>query len=157
MPEFDGLTSFRKSGYQRMRDAEHLLSPPIINFNERGASTRHLRGAEYLCGYGVECLLKEYLISRHAPLQQLSQVLIELRVKDSKVRDICGAAGHDLNYLWQLAELESELNAGLVSQKKLLSKWSSNWRYNPEPSNERDAKARVKAARDLVEWINSRI
>jgi hypothetical protein len=28
MPEFDGLTTFRKSGYQRVRDAEHLLITP---------------------------------------------------------------------------------------------------------------------------------
>ena len=140
-----------------MRDAEHLLSPPIGNSNERGSSGRHLRGAEYLCGYGVECLLKAYLISLHAPLQRLSQVLIELREKDSKVRDICGSAGHDLNYLWQLAELEYELDAKLAAQKNLLSKWSSNWRYSPEPSNEKEAKARVRAARDLVEWINSRM
>lgn len=80
MPEFDGLTTFRISGFHRLRDAEHLLTPPLVQTGEHGVTTRHLRGAMYLCGYGIECLLKAYLIAKYHPLQRLSEVLIEMGV-----------------------------------------------------------------------------
>ena len=109
MPEFDGLTTFRKSGYQRVRDAEHLLTPPLVDTHEHGASLRRLRGAMYLCGYGVECLLKAYLIAQHGSLCRLSDVLLELRKGEPNVRDICGVAGHDLSYLLILTGLGAHM------------------------------------------------
>jgi hypothetical protein len=157
MPEFDGLTTFRKSGYQRLRDAEHLLTPPLVDREENGASLRHLRGAMYLCGYGVECLFKAYMIAQHPPLNRLSDVLFELRKADPNVRDICGVAGHDLSYLLTLTGLETRMDIGRKIQMGQCAKWRSSWRYSAEPAREDDAKAMVQAARSLVTWINSQI
>ena len=88
MPEYDSLTSFHKSGLNRLRDAEHLLTTPEVDIHEQGVLSRHMRGAMYLSGYGVECQLKAYLISQHPPYESLSDVLIELRKKDPTIRDI---------------------------------------------------------------------
>ena len=74
MPEFDSETAYIKSGTRRLRDAEELLEPPTLDPKERGAETRHLSGAVYLAGYGVECLLKAYLISRRSGCSRLSEV-----------------------------------------------------------------------------------
>ncbi len=157
VPEFDGLTSFRKSGMQRLRDAEHMLNPPTIDTQEQGASARHMRGAMYLCGYGVECLLKAYLITQHPPSQRLSEVLGELRKTDPNVRDICGEAGHDLRYLLVLTKLEGQMNKEREGQMNRYAKWRSSWRYDPKPAREDDAKEMVQAARALVNWIISLI
>src|SRR4051812_31995853 len=99
MPEFDGISTFAKSGKRRLRDAERLLEPPTADLTERGAESRHLRGAMYLCGYGVECLLKAYLIHLNPGRMRLADVLTDLRKDGNEVRDICGASGHDLPYL----------------------------------------------------------
>ena len=157
MPEFDGLTSFRKSGLQRLRDAEHMLNPPTIDLQEQGASARHMRGAMYLCGYSVECLFKAYLITQYPPSQRLSDVLSELRKADPTVRDICGQAGHDLRYLLILTKLEGQMDKERLAQMNHCAKWRSSWRYSPTPAREDDARAMVQAARALVNWILSLI
>ena len=157
MPEFDGLSDFRKSGYLRLRDAEHLLNPPLVDTNERGASTRHTRGAMYLCGYGVECMFKAYLIAQYDPFQSLSKVLGELRKADPNIRDICGASGHDLPYLLTLTQLEGRMDLGRRKQMGQVAKWRSTWRYNPKPATLEEAREMIQAARALVNWINSQI
>ena len=157
MPEFDGVTTFRKSGFRRLRDAIHLLTPPVTDIAEQGAETRHTRGAMYLCGYGVECMLKAYLIHHHSPCQRLSDVLIELRKSDPEVRDICGVAGHDLPYLLKLTKLEEHMDNERKRQMSLCAKWRSNWRYNPQPAPYDDAVAMVEAARLFAKWIDKQI
>lgn len=157
MPEFDGLSTFRKSGYQRLRDAEHLLDPPTADVQESGVSTRHTRGAMYLCGYGVECLLKAYLIAQYPPLHRLSDVLLGLRKADPDVRDICGVAGHNLAYLLTLTRLEERMDSPHKEQMRLCKKWRSNWRYSSVPADRDSAKAMVQAARATVVWINPQI
>ena len=150
MPEFDGLTTFRKSGFQRVRDAAHLLNPPLVDISEQGASSRHMRGAMHLCGYGVECMLKAYLISQNQPLQRLSDVLEAIRKVDPDTRDICGTAGHDLHYLLTLTQLEERMNADQKKQVGICATWRSTWRYNPNQPHEDDAKDMVAAARALI-------
>ena len=135
----------------------HLLDPPLIEMHEQGASTRHMRGAMYLSGYGVECQLKAYLIKQHPPLDRLSDVLAELRTKDPNIRDICGAAGHDLEYLLQLSELETSLGSQQKINWNICKKWKSSWRYDPSSVDRRVAEEMVSAARSLVMWIRSQI
>ena len=67
MPEHDGISEYLKAGLHRLRDAEELLQEPSIILKESGADTRHLRGAVYLAGYAVECVLKAYLIQLGPP------------------------------------------------------------------------------------------
>jgi hypothetical protein len=64
MVRFDSLADFVKSGPRRLRDAEELLETPTLFPHEAGSASRHLRGAMYLAGYGVECLVKACIIAR---------------------------------------------------------------------------------------------
>lgn len=157
MPEFDGISEYVKSGIRRLRDAEELLQPPTLNPKEQGAGTRHLRGAVYLAGYGVECLLKAYLISRQRNCFRLSEARDAMRAAGNPIRDICGEAGHDLRYLLSLTDLEACMDAGQLRQMSLSAKWSSSWRYDPRPVAREDAAARIEAARSLVDWIYTQI
>lgn len=157
MPEFDGISEYVKSGLRRLRDAEELVQPPTLHPQEQGASTRHLRGAVYLAGYGVECLLKAYLISRQRDCLRLSEVRDAIRAGGSPIRDICGEAGHDLRYLLSLTGLEARMDANHLRQMSLSARWSSSSRYDPRPVPREDADARIEAARSLVDWIYAQI
>ena len=109
MAENDGLTTYRKSGLHRLRDAEKLLEISQKESERNGSQSQHTRGAAYLCGYGVECMLKAYLVSKYSPFGHLSQVVVKLRKTDSSVKDICGAQGHDLKYLLTISQLEERM------------------------------------------------
>lgn len=157
MPEFDSETAYIKSGTRRLRDAEELLEPPTLDPNERGAETRHLQGAVYLAGYGVECLLKAYLISRHPGCAKLSEVRDATQKSGLPIRDICGAAGHDLRYLLSLTDLEAFLDVARLRQISLCAKWSSVSRYDARSVKREDAEDRIKAARRIVDWVRAQI
>lgn len=157
MPTFDGISEFVKSGRRRLRDAEELLAPPSIDPDEAGADTRHLRGAAYLAGYGVECLLKAYIISRQEGCRRLFQARDVLNRDRGPIRDICGASGHDVRYLLSLTDLETRMGEDKLRQMEYCARWSSSWRYDPRPIKREDAETRVKASRILVEWIYSQI
>ena len=157
MAEFDGLTEFVKSGQNRLRDAEKLLDAPTEAKFEQGANTRHLRGAMYLAGYGVECLLKAYIISKRRGCTRLSEVVAGLQAEGKDVRDICGHAGHDLAYLLTLTGLEARMPLSRREQMSICAKWRSSWRYNPVSARREDAEALVQASRSIVEWIKTQI
>lgn len=157
MPEFDGISEYVKSGSRRLRDAEELLQPPTLHPKEQGADTRHLRGAIYLSGYGVECLLKAYIISCQRGGSRLSEARDAIRASGNPIRDICGEAGHDLRYLLSLTDLEARMDPEKLRQMSLSAKWSSSWRYDPRRVSREDADARVEAARSLVSWIYTQI
>lgn len=157
MPEFDGISEYVKSGPRRLRDAEELLQPPTLHPKEHGADTRHLRGAVYLAGYGVECLLKAYLISRQPNCTRLSEARDAIRASGNPIRDICGEAGHDLRYLLSLSDLEARMDAEKLRWMSLSARWSSSGRYDPRPVSREDAGARIAAARSLVDWIYTQI
>ena len=157
MTEFDGISEYIKSGVRRLRDAEELLQPPTLHPKEYGADTRHLRGAVYLAGYGIECLLKAYLISRQENCSRLSEARDALRASGLLIRDICSAAGHDLRYLLSLTDLEARMDSKKQRQMSLSAKWSSSWRYDPRAVTRNDADTRIEAARSLVNWIYTQI
>ena len=157
MVELDGFSTFIKSGQRRLRDAERLLDPVVIAAKEQGADSRHLRGAMYLCGYGVECVLKAYLIQQHPGCNRLSDVLAKLRLEGQEVRDICGASGHDLAYLLTLSKLEARFDSKRRQQMSACAKWRSTWRYDPSVPRREAAETMVNAARAMVDWIVSQV
>ncbi len=102
MAEYDDIIHFRKAGLQRLRDAEELLQPPSITPNVSEASTRHLRGAMYLAGYGIECVLKEYIISPTPPARSLGKALEIREASGKSAFDLYSSAGHNLTGLLAL-------------------------------------------------------
>ena len=60
MPFRDTIQDYRRSATRRLEDAKELLEPPTLDPQRSDADRRHLRGAMYLAGYAVECLVKAY-------------------------------------------------------------------------------------------------
>ena len=63
MAFYDTIKDYRAAANQRLGDARELMETPTRDSERSDAEQRHLRGAMYLAGYAVECLLKAYLNS----------------------------------------------------------------------------------------------
>lgn len=160
--EYDNKQTFRKSGFRRLRDAKQLAQPPTLDARQSDADTRHLRGAMYLAGYGVECLLKAYLIN-----QEQCRSLAEAQDKINERREKMGlepikpiatsAAGHNLEYLLHLTDLESRLDNTHRILFSVCAKWRSTWRYDPSSPSLKDAEAFLVAADTITRWIDRQI
>ena len=158
MAEYDGLTQYRKSAARRLRDAEELLQPPSLALEEQGAETRHLRGAVYLAGYAVECILKAYIISQSGSAMSLADVVEERKQAGEQMPNILGADGHNLSLLLSLTDLEERLTTD--EHKKdwgTCVKWKSTWRYDPNPPTARFASEIVIAVRNVYRWVERQI
>ena len=157
MPEYDGINQYRKAAARRLQDAEELLQPPSTHPNVQGADTRHLRAAEYLAGYAVECILKVYIISRVAGAVSLAGAIEERRATGEQIPNILGAEGHRLTLLLSLTDLE----AYLVDEERkkdwsICVKWKSTWRYDPNPPDDNAAEF-VSAIRRIYRWVERQI
>ncbi len=110
MPFRDTVQDYRRSAARRLEDARELLEPPTLDPQRSDADRRHLRGAMYLAGYAVECLVKAYLI-QHTNAQTLVEAIDTLNEQRQRqgmepVENITrSAAGHKLLYLLQLTNL----------------------------------------------------
>lgn len=159
MAEYDGILQFRSVGIRRLRDAEELLQPPTIDPYSSDANTRHLRTAVYLAGYSIECVLKEYIISRTPPAMTLDEALRIRAEKGLSVISVNSAEGHNLSALLKLTDLE----ASIFSEKKVTTNWHiclgwrSTWRYDPDPPTRQNAEAFVEATRNVYQWIKNRV
>lgn len=158
MAEYDSISQYRKAAARRLKDAQELSQPPSIDTSMQGADTRHLRGAVYLAGYAVECILKVYIISRVAATSSLAEAIEKRRNAGEEIPNILGAEGHKLLTLLSLTDLEARF--GNEERKKdwsLCVKWKSTWRYDPEPPKTADALELVAAVDRIYHWVVSQV
>lgn len=157
MPKFESPESFSKSGLARLRDAEELLQEPTLLPNESGAKRRHLLGAMYLAGYGIENMLKAYII-RNNSCNTLSETIAKLEQQGMKTKDILGSSsGHNIRYLLNISGLDQFFNSEQRQHMSICAKWSSSWRYDVRIPGNEEALEFVTSVRSLVEWIRIRI
>lgn len=134
-----------------------MLEIPTYAPQQSNANIRHLRGAMYMGGYAVECLLKAYLISFHEcrSLTQAVEKIDRLRISQGKepVEKITSsAAGHDLFYLVGLTDLG--IRPGY--SPKLwgrLSQWKSTWRYDPKSATREEAERFINDVTVATNWL----
>lgn len=157
MPFRDTIQDYRQSAVRRFEDAQELLQPPTQDAQRSDASRRHLRGAIYLAGYGVECLAKAYLI-RHMGAQTLAGAVDTLNRRRhdrglSPVENIArSAAGHKILYLLSLTDLPD--HAGY--DPKLwgrVAQWRSSWRYETDQVSPAEAHAFLQDVRAVMDWL----
>lgn len=161
MPFRDTIQDYRHSAVRRLEDAKELLEQPTLDAQRSDAGRRHLRGAMYLAGYGVECLVKAYLIQHtNAPtLAAAMETLNRQRQRQglAPVENIArSAAGHKILYLLQLTDLPSYPGYdpklwGRVAQ------WRSAWRYATDPVAQTEAAEFVEGVQAVVDWLLPKI
>ena len=155
---FDSLYEFRKVAVQRLRDAQELLELPTRDPEGNDKERRHLRGAMYLSGYTVECILKAYLIRMYSPLSTLSLVDNKLRKKKPDLPNLLGSPGHQIGAVLALTDLEADFDDERKSSFSYVAgTWTSTMRYNPEIPTRAIATRRVQNAAEIYSWVDVRL
>ncbi|MBW3541785.1 MAG: hypothetical protein KY476_16075 [Planctomycetes bacterium] len=142
---FYGVSEQAKAAKHRLHDAKALLN------------SIRCRGAMYMAGYSVECLLKTKLMRtfgcRH--LQELEEELLR--------RGLLG--GHATVFTHQLEvllRLTGALDRARQSEEtwrsfNIVNRWIPAWRYNPDLSNPEDAADFLSAVETVSRWIENNI
>ncbi len=115
------------------------------------------RGAMYLAGFAVECLLKARLMERFD-----CHTLSELDAELQRRRQLAAGqtvARHKIARLMRLAGLRERLIADRTVVQALapINDWSTAWRYAPGLRNPVDADDFVESVRMLSGWIHNNI
>lgn len=157
---------YRSAANQRLADAHELMESPTRDAKRSDVGYRHYRGAMYLAGYAIECLLKAYLIDHNSVptpdkpnLSGAMDRINILRQKDGLLpaKDITrSATGHDISYLLSLTNLDEI--AGY--DKKLwgsVGTWDTSWRYESSMIRAVAAKEFMADVDAVVKWLKPKI
>lgn len=142
---FYGLSEQSKAGKHRLDDARALLN--AVRF----------RGAMYLAGYAIECLLKTKLM-RVFDCHHLRELEGELQRRGA----LAGQATiftHQLQTLLRLAGGVDRLrqNEPLWRLFNTVNRWVPAWRYSADLSNHDDATDFVEAVEKIAHWIEHNV
>lgn len=161
MPFRDTIEDYRRSAFRRLEDARELLEPPTSDPNRSDANRHHLRGAMYLSGYAVECLLKACLIqyTNSQTLRAAENILnVQRRQKNlESIENIArSAAGHKIFYLLRLTDLESypAYDPKIWSR---VAQWRSSWRYETDTPRVMEADEFVNDVQAVANWLSPKI
>jgi HEPN domain-containing protein len=138
---FFGMTEQKKAGKHRLDDARALLK------------AARWRGAMYMAGYGIECLLKTKLMRlfecRH--LRELEEELLRRRALPARATVFT----HQLEMLLRLAMVMDRLRQNNVLWRdfNVVNRWVPAWRYTADLSNREDAEDFVQAVDKVSKWI----
>ncbi len=139
---FIGVTEQSKAGVHRREDAHALLG-----------ATRW-RGAMYMAGYSIECLLKAKLMRMYG-CSNLRDLEEELQ-RRGLLAERATIFTHQLEILLRLANGLDRLrrNAQLWQVFNIVNLWIPAWRYNPDLSNREDARDYLSAVDSIRHWID---
>ncbi len=140
-----GLTEQTKASQHRRVDAQTLQDGD------------RWRGAMYLAGYAVECLLKAKLMKQYNchHLQDLEEELHRRGLLPEQATIFT----HDIERLlkWTRAIDRLRQNAQLWRTFNLVNRWLPAWRYDSNPANREDAKTFLAAVDTILHWIQNNV
>ncbi len=140
-----GVSEQAKASRHRMDDARVLLK------------AARWRGAMYMAGYAVECLLKTKLM-RMYNCRHLHELEEELQR-----RGVLPAHGtvftHQLEALLKLTQGLDRLrrDGNLWRTFNTVNRWIPAWRYTANPANREDAENFINAVERILHWIDNNI
>jgi HEPN domain-containing protein len=142
---FSGVSEQAKAARHRMDDARTLFN-----------ATRW-RGAMYLAGYSLECLLKAKLM-RMFGCQHLLELDDDLRRRGLLSADAT-VFTHQLRLLMGLTQRLDQLrqNQAEWSLFNLVNLWMPAWRYTADLSNMDDARDFLNAVDTISRWVENNI
>ena len=142
---FIGVTEQSKAAVHRREDAHALFN-----------ATRW-RGAMYMAGYSIECLLKAKLMRIYA-CSNLRDLEVELQ-RRGLLAEHATIFTHQLEILLRLANGLDRLrqNAQLWPLFNIVNRWIPAWRYNPDRSEHDDARDYLNAVDSIRHWIDNNL
>jgi HEPN domain-containing protein len=142
---FYGVSEQGKAGKHRMDDARVLFN---------GA---RWRGAMYMAGYAVECLLKTKLMRmfdcRH--LRELDEELQRRGVLAAQATVFT----HQLELLLRITNAMDRLRQNEEHWRlfTMVNRWVPAWRYTADMSNLDDAKDFLDAVEKILHWLDHNV
>jgi HEPN domain-containing protein len=134
-----------KASLHRLEDAEALFA------------AERWRGAMYVAGYALECVLKAKLMQRFQcrTLERLEERLHQRRL----IRKSRSVFTHEIELLFQLSGVVDRLkdNTAMYAHLKFVNRWTPAWRYSVEPTRRDDAEDFLTAVRELRSWVASNV
>lgn len=142
---YSGITEQSKASTHRLEDARALLN------------AGRWRGAMYMAGYAVECLLKTKLMRVYG-CRTLRELENELQRRGA-LAEHATIFTHQLELLLRLTQrLESlRQHRTLWPQFNLVNRWLPAWRYTADLSNRRDSEDFLEAVVQIMNWIESNV
>ena len=142
---FSGVSEQSKAGKHRMDDARALLNAV------------RWRGAMYMAGYSVECLLKTKLmrIFNCRNLRELEEELQGKRILAAQATVFT----HQLELLLRLTNAIDRLRQNEEHWRlfNMVNRWVPAWRYTADQANADDAKDFLEAVEKVSRWIENNI
>lgn len=143
--QHQGVTEQAKAAKHRREDAQVLLD------------AERWRGAMYMAGYAVECLLKTKLmrVFRKRTLDALER---ELRRRGALSRG-ASVFTHELEALLRLTRGWKRLQQDRPTRVSfsIVNQWVPAWRYSADLSAAREAQAFLEAVDDVLRWVEHNI
>src|SRR5438128_2101014 len=140
---YSGVSEQSKAGKHRRDDAHALF-----------AACRW-RGAMYLAGYSIECLLKARLMQRYG-CRQLRDLERQSRSR-GLLSELATVFDHRREVLFALTGALDRLKANreLWGRFRVMNQWIPAWRYSADLSNEKDAQRFLDAVGQMIHWIEA--
>lgn len=140
-----GVTEQAKAGKHRLDDARALLNAV------------RWRGAMYLAGYAVECLLKTKLMRRF-DCRHLRELEEELQRRGTLPAQAT-VFTHQLEVLLRLANGLDRLRQNEEHWRlfNMVNRWVPAWRYAADLSNRADAEDFLEAVERVSHWIENNL
>jgi len=141
----NGVSEQGKAGKHRLDDARALINAV------------RWRGAMYLAGYAVECLLKTKLMQKYE-CRHLMELEAELRQR-GEIGACVTVFTHELEMLLRLTGGRDRLRQSAETWRAftLVNQWVPAWRYSPSLSNADDAKDFLEAVEKVSRWLEHNI
>ncbi|MCE9528030.1 MAG: HEPN domain-containing protein [Planctomycetales bacterium] len=142
---FSGVTEQGKASVHRLEDAKSLVQK------------KRWRGAMYLAGYAVECLLKKQLMLKNGcfTLRELEEAL-------KTKRQIASSASVFTHQIEPLFKLAGGLDRLRQNDKEWLhfnrvNEWMPAWRYAATHTTREEAEDFIESVESLVKWIAANV
>lgn len=131
--DFQGISELRKAGLARLKEARILFGNAAF------------RGAMYLAGYYLECLLKAKLIEMHR-----LRTIVELERQLGML-----VTRHELASLMELTNRLEQLKANRSNWMAFnaCTKWNTAWRYDSRPGTQAEAAGFLSAIERVGKFV----
>ena len=138
----NGISEQAGASRQRLEDARTLLS------------ASRWRGAMYIAGYAVECLLKTKMMQIYGcqNLRELDDILRQRSILPAH-RTVFT---HQLEDLLKLTPGYNRLkqNRDMLSLFNKVNRWMPNWRYTPNSTDRREATEFMASVERFMHWVD---
>ena len=142
---YTGVSEQAKASTHRLDDARALLN------------AGRWRGAMYMAGYAVECLLKTKLMQMYS-CRALRDLEDELQ-RRGVLAEHATVFTHQLELLLRLTQRFDQLRQHrmLWPPFALVNRWIPAWRYTSDVANRQDATDFLEAVAQIMQWLEHNV